>query len=85
MSAVVAIIEATSAGSSTDKDYNAVWHKFFDDEGIDAGTYNERLLSWINTKLSASHTNVHAAMQAYAESEGASDWDSLDTVTAIVP
>lgn len=84
MAALVAIIEATTAGSSTGKDYNAVWNVFFDDEGISDGTFNERLLEWINDKLMTSHTNVNDAMQAYAESEGAADWDSLDTVTAII-
>lgn len=83
-SALVAIIEANNAGSSVNKSYNSVWHVFFDDEGIDPGSFNERMLAWCNAKLGASYTDVKDAMQAYAESEGAYDWDSLDTVTAIV-
>ena len=46
-----------------------------------AGTYNERLLSYINTKLSASHTNLNDAMQALAADQSADNFSSMGTFT----
>ena len=46
-----------------------------------AGTYNERLLSYINTKLSTSHTNLNDAMQALAANQSADNFSSMGTFT----
>ena len=45
--------------------------------GITTGTFNERMLSWINSALSASYANLPQAMQAYAVAKSANNWDSL--------
>ena len=49
--------------------YEGLWHAY--------GTFNERMLVWINAVLAASHTNVSGAMQAFAADRGAYNWDSL--------
>lgn len=61
-------------------DYNGDWHALFDAAGIPAGSFNGRFLQWINTQLSSSYTELNGAMAAYSESQGVSNWDSLDTV-----
>lgn len=72
----------TRSGVTAELDWNGDWHYLWDQESIPAGTFNERMLAWINTELSASHTNLPGAMQAYAESLGFYNWSSM---TAIAP
>lgn len=43
------------------------------------GTFNERLLRWLNGRLLVTHTSLPAAMQAFAVSKGVNNWDSLGT------
>lgn len=62
--------------------YEGDWHKLFDLEGIAAGTFNERLLRWINYQLGESFTELNGAMQAFAASRGAYDWGSLGDIEA---
>lgn len=61
------------------------WHSLWDDEEIAAGTFNERMLAWINGRLSASHTNINEAMFAFAENEGVGNWNELGTFDATIP
>lgn len=63
--------------TGTELDYNGDWHALFDNAGIAAGNFNERMLAWINQTLGASYTSVPAAMQAFAEDQGVANWDSL--------
>lgn len=60
------------------------WHDLFDNTAsVQAtGTFNERLLSYINVKLSASYTNVNEAMQAFAANESDYNFSSMDGFTA---
>ena len=46
-----------------------------------AGEYHERLLSYINTKLSTSYTNINDAMQALAAIQSADNFSSMGTFT----
>lgn len=62
--------------------YEGDWHRLFDLASIPAGLFNERLLRWINGKLSASYTNLPEAQQAYAASIGAYNWAAIGTFTA---
>ena len=64
----------------TATNYNESLQRLFDDDGIAAGTFNERQLRWINARLTASYTNLNEAMQAYATSKGAHNWSSLGTL-----
>lgn len=79
---VQASVRARS-GSTDGLAYNGDWHALWDAETIDAGTFNERMLAWLNVELSpAVYTNVAEAMQAYAESLGFANWPSMDAIGA---
>lgn len=58
--------------------YEAAFMAYWDSLGtVSAGTFNERMLDWINDVLAVSHNNLPSAMQAYAVSKSAYNWDSL--------
>lgn len=71
----------TRSGSSANLTYNGDWHYLWDVEGIANGTFNERMLAWINLQLVATYINLNEAKAAYAISLGFSDWSSMDTIT----
>lgn len=73
--------ETVRASTGTTLDYNGDWSALFDAAGIASGDWNGRLLNWINGQLSSSYTNVPGAMQAYAESQGATNWSSMGAFT----
>lgn len=77
-SGVQAAIRASTGTTGT---YTEDWHALFDADGIATGAWNERMLAWINTTLSASYTNINAAMQAYAVDQGFDNWSSMNTIT----
>lgn len=64
-----------------DETYDGDWLRAFDVDTVPAGMANERLLRWINAKLTAAYTNLPEAQQAYAASKGAYNWSSLGTFT----
>ena len=70
----------TQSAFATETNYNEDLLRLFDADGIPAGTLNERQLRWINARLTASYTNLTEAMQAYAESKGATNWSGLGTL-----
>lgn len=72
---------AIRASTGTTGTYTEDWHALWDDAAVAAGTFNERMLAWINTTLSASYTNINAAMQAYAVDQGFDNWISMNTIT----
>ena len=61
----------TSTTGTYDEDWVAVF----------TATYNERLLAYINTKLSTSYTNMNDAMQALAANQSADNFSSMGTFT----
>lgn len=65
--------------------YNEAWHALFDDASIQPGTFNERLLAWINAQLSSAHESLAAAKQAYAEANGFVNWGAINTITTGAP
>lgn len=60
--------------------YEGDWSALFDSASIPAGSFNGRLLAWINSTMSASYTELNGAMQAYAVSQGAASWNELGTL-----
>lgn len=74
----VSIREATA----TTLDYNGDWHALFDLLSIDNGSFDGRLLSYINTSLNSSYINLPSAMQAFAEDQGFDNWDSMGSFAA---
>lgn len=57
--------------------YTGDWHALFDQEGIIEGPFNGRMLRWINGVMGASFTSVGQAKQAFAEANGAFNWESM--------
>lgn len=71
---------ARTAGSSA-LTFNGDFLSMFAASGVTTGTYNERLLAWINAKLLTSYTSLPAAQQAYAVSKGFNNWSSMGAFT----
>lgn len=69
--------------TSTSKalDYNGDFMAEFDKEGIAEGTFNGRLLTWINAQLGTSHNNLPAAQAAFAAAKSANNFSSVGTFT----
>lgn len=70
------------AVTSTTENYEGDWHALFTLASIPAGPFDQRLLAWLNIKLSATYTNLPAAMQALATSLGIYNWSSIGTFDA---
>lgn len=81
-SARQASVRAVTGTTST---YEGDWHALFDANAIPAGSFNGRLLQYINAKLAASYTNLPSAMAAFAVANGATTWDSLGTFETAPP
>lgn len=73
------------AVTGTSLTYEGDWHALFDLHSIATGTFNERLLAWINAKLASSYNNLPSAQQALAAANSAYNWDSLGTFDATAP
>jgi hypothetical protein len=72
---------AIRAVTSTTGTHNEDWLALFTTRSAPAGEYNERMLSYINTKLSTSYTNINDAMQALAANQSADNFSSMGTFT----
>ena len=70
------------AVTGTTYTYEGDWLALFDVDGIDPGTFNERLLMWINDRLSTSYTEINGAMAAFALAEGADSFQAIGTFSA---
>lgn len=71
---------AIRAETGTAHPYNGDWLALFTADSIPDGTFNERMLAWINFKLSATHTSLPEAQQAFAEDQGFTNWSAMNTV-----
>lgn len=72
------------AETGTARTINEDWMALFEGAGLTQGTYNERLLQWINIQLSASFDNLENAMQAFAEDRGFLNWSSMNDLGVII-
>ena len=72
---------AIRAVTSTTGTHNEDWLALFTARSAPAGEYNERMLSYINTKLSTSYTNINDAMQALADNQSDDNFSSMGTFT----
>lgn len=61
--------------------YEGDWHALFTANAIPDGDFNGRLLQYINTRLTASHTDINSAMAAMAAAEGADTFQQIGTFT----
>jgi hypothetical protein len=58
--------------------YEGAWHALWDLLDINPGTYNERMLIFINCQLGAEYPDLPGAQQAFATSRGLYDWSALN-------
>ena len=73
---------------ATDHTFNGDWIELFDQEAVAVGTFNERLLAWLNTELvdvamdsDAPYATLQAAQNAYATYKGVTRWSDLTDVS----
>lgn len=52
-------------------------------EGATGTTYNELMISWLQTRLGSSETNINNLKQEFAAAEGFNNWDSVNTFSAL--
>ena len=76
-----AIQQTVRAATSTSGTYEEDWIALFDAGSVPAGTFNERLLSYINAALTTNYTNISDAMRAFAVANGASTWGEISSFT----
>ncbi len=67
--------------TSTTATFNEDWLALFNARSIGAGTYNERLLAYINGELSTSYTDINLALQAFATDQDDYNFSSMGTFT----
>lgn len=61
-------------------DYNGDWHALFDNQSITSGTYNERMLRFLNQVMSTNYASLPQAQHAYAVALGFNNWSAMTTV-----
>lgn len=66
--------------TSTALDLNGDWLALFANDGVTTGTFNERMLTWINSILGASYTSLPDAQQAFAVNQGYSNWTTMAAI-----
>jgi len=77
---------AVRAQSGTALTYNEDWHALFDADGIPAGTFNGRMLAWLNAELdadgdtSAPYPVLMQAMEVYAQRAGFANWSAMNAL-----
>lgn len=67
-------------------DYNGDWLAKFDNNAVPSGDFNGRLLSFINTQLGTSYTEINGAKYAYAiarTTTGAKSFNELGAFTIV--
>ena len=84
-SVIIAALQSELGAGFENYPYEGLWHALWNDQSIDGTNYDERLLNWINGKLTTSYTNLPKAMQAFAEDAGFYNWDSMTTFDASAP
>ena len=77
----ISVRTATGATSGT---YDENWIELFDLAGIPAGTFDERLIGYLQLKLSSSASNLPDLMAAFAQANGVQMWSELGTFDASV-
>ena len=66
--------------TGTALDYNGDWLALMAEDSITTGSFNERLLAWINVTLGTSYTNLPEAQQAFAVDQGYTSWSHMGAI-----
>lgn len=73
------LLTAVRAETGTAHGWNGDWLALFAADGFSTGTFNERMLAWINDYLGTSYANLPDAQNAFAVDQGFTNWNSMDT------
>lgn len=73
----IAIRTVTSTTGTVNED----WLALFTARSIAAGTFNERLIQYINAELTTTYTDVNLAIQAFATAQSDYNFSSMGTFT----
>lgn len=68
--------------SGTSGTYNEDSMAAFIAEGATGDTYNELFISWLQTRLSSSQTNLTDLMNEFGVNEGFTNWNAMNTFSA---
>lgn len=68
---------AIRASTGTTGTLNEDWLALFADAGVTTGTFDERMLAYLNGVLVASHASLPAAQNAYAAASGVANWNAV--------
>ena len=72
---------AIRAVTSTTALHNEDWIALFNERSIGTGTFNERLLAYINGEISTAYTDINLAIQAFATDQDDYNFSSMGTFT----
>lgn len=61
---------------------NGDWQALFDRAGVPAGSFNERLWTWADGQLGASHASLTDALSAFAQTYGYRSWTDITDIIA---
>ncbi len=67
--------------TGTAYNYEGDWVALFNARSIPAGSFENRMLAYINGQLLSNYTNVNDAMRAFAVNQGSPSWNELGTFT----
>lgn len=73
---------AFRAISGTSGTYNEDSLATFIAEGASGATYDEYFVSWLQTRLSSSQTNLTDLMNEFGVNEGFRNWNDMNTFSA---
>lgn len=71
---------AIRASTSTAHPVNGDWLALFAAGAITTGSFNERMLAWLNAQLGASHTSLPAAQRAFAVARSVEKWQDVTAI-----
>lgn len=70
---------AVQAVTGTSASYLSDWHALFDDDSITVGSWNSRMIAWVNQTLGTSYASLNDAMNAFAIDQGFASWQDMNT------
>ena len=66
--------------TGTTNTYNGDWLALFDAASIASGSFNGRMIAWLQGETGSSKTNINDLQAAYAELLGFDQWNSVNVI-----
>lgn len=71
------------AQTATTGTYDEDWLALFDLDGVPSGTFDERMMMWLQDKLTTTESNLNNLMNEYAISKGFTNWSAMGLFTVL--